>query len=82
MSEAGKIFSELLMCGGGVHSILLLYMPIQIWTSQIPQIMSWILAYLCLVTVHLSSTSITYVKNVQTCLVGSKEPLQPETVLL
>ena len=30
-----------------------------------------ILAYLCLVTVLLSSTSKTYVKNVQTCLVGS-----------
>ena len=29
--------------------------------------MSWILAYLCLVTVLLSSTSQTYVKNVQTC---------------
>ena len=35
------------------------------------QIMFWILAYLCLVTVPLSSTSKTYVKNVQTCLAGS-----------
>ena len=51
--------------------IVIMYMPIQIWKSKILQIMSWILAYLCLVTVLLSSTSKTYVKNVQTCLVGS-----------
>ena len=36
-----------------------------------PQIMFWTFAALCLVTVRLSSTSITCVNNVQTCLAGS-----------
>ena len=44
--------------------------------------MSWILAYLCLVTVFLSSTSKTYVKNVQTCLVGIRHWHMPYANLL